>query len=180
MNHISKREKFDIFILEQIRSKLSNPILDKIMVMFTMLGEFGAVWSLLGIALVIESKYRIIGLMVIAALIFTTIMGEGVIKNLVKRSRPCKDMTQQDLVVRKPNTYSFPSGHTASSFAVANVLLTCFAGVGVAFLIIASLIAFSRMYLYVHYPTDIIAGIALGLLCSQATIYMFQTFMVRI
>lgn len=115
MNHISKREKFDIFILKQIRSKLSNPILDKIMVMFTMLGEFGAVWSLLGIALVIESKYRIIGLMVIAALIFTTIMGEGVIKNLVKRSRPCKDMTQQDLVVRKPNTYSFPSGHTASS-----------------------------------------------------------------
>ena len=180
MNHISKREKFDIFILKQIRAKFSNPILDKIMVMFTMLGEFGAVWSLLGIALIIEGKYRIIGLMILATLIFTTIMGEGIIKHLVKRSRPCENMTQNDLVVRKPNTYSFPSGHTASSFAVANVLFTCFAGVGVLFLVIAGLIAFSRMYLYVHYPTDIIAGIALGLLCSQATMYVFQTVMVRI
>lgn len=180
MNHISKRERFDTFILKQIRDKISNPVLDKIMVVFTMLGEFGAVWSLLGIALIIESKYRIIGLMILATLIFTTIMGEGIIKHLVKRSRPCKDMTQNDLVVRKPSTYSFPSGHTASSFAVANVLFACFTSVGVVFLIIASLIAFSRMYLYVHYPTDIIAGIALGLLCSQATMYMFQTFAVRL
>lgn len=180
MNHISKRERFDTFILKQIRAKLSNPILDKIMIVFTMLGEIGAVWSLLGIALIIESKYRVIGFMVLATLIFTTIMGEGIIKNLVKRSRPCKDMTQNDLVVKKPRTYSFPSGHTASSFAVANVLFTCFTGVGVVALIIASLIAFSRMYLYVHYPTDIIAGIVLGLLCSEAIIYMFQTVVIRI
>ena len=65
MNHISKRERFDTFILKQIRAKLSNPILDKIMIVFTMLGEVGAVWSLLGIALIIESKYRVIGFMVL-------------------------------------------------------------------------------------------------------------------
>ena len=175
---ISRRERFDIFVLEYIKENFNGPKIDKIMVGFTMLGELGVFWGVVGLILTLQDKYRNNGAMVFVALFVTTIMGEGIIKNIVKRHRPCEEINEKDMVIKKPLSYSFPSGHTASSFAVAGVLVRCFSIWGIVFLLIASLIAFSRMYLYVHYPTDIVAGITLGLLCSQFTLYMFSNMII--
>lgn len=179
MRCISRRERFDIFVLEYIKEKFTGPKADKIMVGFTLLGELGIFWGIVGLILTLQDKYRNSGAMVFVALFVTTLMGEGIIKNIVKRQRPCEEVNDDDMVIRKPLSYSFPSGHTASSFAVAGVLFRCFSVWGIVFFVIATLIAFSRMYLYVHYPTDIIAGVTLGLLCSQFTLYMFNNLIIR-
>ena len=112
--------------------------------------------------------------MALGALILSTILGEGILKHVVQRVRPSEDIPAVNLLIAKPLSYSFPSGHTASSFAVAGVLAKYFKDYAIEFLGLASLIAFSRLYLYVHYPTDVLAGIILGLICSRIIIYMFS------
>ena len=122
----------------------------------------------------INKKYRKIGFMALAALILSTILGEGILKHVVKRTRPCANITAVNLLITKPLSYSFPSGHTTSSFAVAGVLAKYFKEYAIEFFSLAILIAFSRLYLYVHYPTDVLAGIVLGLMCSMIIIYLFN------
>lgn len=102
----------------------------------------------------------------LASLIIATTLGEGIIKSWVQRPRPFADIPVYKLLISKPLTYSFPSGHTASSFAATGILWRDFRKYRGYILVGASLIAFSRLYLYVHYPSDIIGGIALGLFCS--------------
>jgi undecaprenyl-diphosphatase len=93
---------------------------------------------------------------------------------VVQRIRPSADIPEINMLIAKPLSYSFPSGHAASSFAVAGVLSKYFKKYAPEFLGLASLIAFSRLYLYVHYPTDVLAGIILGLICSRIIIYIFN------
>nr|WP_306301447.1 phosphatase PAP2 family protein [Clostridium arbusti] len=95
-------------------------------------------------------------------------------KQLVRRIRPCNNGSEIKLLIEKPRSYSFPSGHTISSFAVAEVLSVYFTEYRLIFIGIAFLIALSRLYLYVHYPTDVIAGIIFGLLCSKLVFIILQ------
>ena len=171
---ISFRERLDVKVLEYIKENFQNPILDKLMVLFTVMGELGMLWIGIGLMLIMQEKYRNKGIVIFVTLSITTIIGEGVIKNIFQRKRPCHGISCKDLLIKKPKSYSFPSGHTASSIAAATVLSTFFTPYAIIFFGIAVLIAFSRMYLYVHYPTDILAGIALGVLCSQTTLYMLR------
>ncbi|MFA9399001.1 MAG: phosphatase PAP2 family protein [Clostridiaceae bacterium] len=171
MNFINK---FDSSILLFIKDNMNGAIMDKIMVLFTSLGNGGAVWIIIAVILMINKKYRKIGFMALVALLLTTILGEGVLKNLVQRIRPCEAIPAVNLLISKPLTYSFPSGHTASSFAVAGVLAKYLKKYAIGFFSLALLIAFSRLYLYVHYPTDVLAGMILGLLCSVVVIFIFN------
>ncbi|WP_342356973.1 phosphatase PAP2 family protein [Clostridium algidicarnis] len=112
--------------------------------------------------------------MALAALGLSTILGEGILKHVVHRMRPSSDINVINILIAKPLSYSFPSGHTTSSFAVAGVLSKHFKKYAVGFFALASLIAFSRLYLYVHYPTDVLVGIILGLLCSWVINHVFE------
>jgi len=171
---ISLIHKFDSSILLYIKANMHGAIMDKIMVLSTYLGNKGMVWIIIIVLLMINKKYRRIGFMALAALILSTVLGEGILKHVIKRIRPSANIPAINLLISKPLSYSFPSGHATSSFSVAGVLTKYFTKYALEFFSLASLISFSRLYLYVHYPTDILAGIVLGLMCSGIIIYFFD------
>jgi len=164
---ISKKiNSVDNYILFFIRKYLKNKYLDILMPFTTRLGNLGFIWIVMAIILMLDKPYRAIGNSVILTLLLGTAMGEGIVKHVVRRVRPCK-YKSYNLLIEMPITYSFPSGHALSSFAVAEVLSMSFGQYKFIFMGIAFLIAFSRLYLDVHYPTDVIAGIIIGILCSK-------------
>ncbi|MCT4509619.1 MAG: phosphatase PAP2 family protein [Tepidibacter sp.] len=164
----------DLEILNYIQSSIGNTAIDKLMVFMTMLGNKGIIWIAISLFLIINKKTRKVGIMAITVFIITGILGEGLIKPLVKRARPFVNYPSFNLIIKAPLTYSFPSGHTALSFAVASILLKEFKKYGVIFLILAILIAFSRVYLFVHYPSDVIVGIIMGVMCAWITSKIFN------
>lgn len=167
MKMMSVIQDLDNYILLSIKNKMHGYLMDKAMVIITSLGNGGIIWIVISILLMSNKKYRNIGFITLGALILSTIIGEGIVKHLVRRIRPCNHLNKNKLLITEPKSYSFPSGHTLSSFAVAGVLSMYFAEYSFIFIGIAFLIALSRIYLYVHYPTDVIAGIVLGLMCSK-------------
>ena len=150
-----------LWIQEYFRSST----LDSLMVFFTRLGNWYLIWIFLAIALSIYPKTRRTAILTLASLLLVFLVGEVFIKNLVQRPRPI-DESVRTLLFYLPVTYSFPSGHAASSFAASGVLAKSFPKYGLLLYALATFIAFSRVYLTLHYPSDFLAGILLGLICS--------------
>ena len=167
-------QRFDNSILLYIKDNIHGFILDKVMLISTYLGNGAIIWIIIALILIINEKYRKIGFMVLGALILSAILGEVMLKHIFKRIRPSANISVAKLLIVRPLSYSFPSGHAASSFAAAGVLAKYFKEYVLEIFSLASLIAFSRLYLYVHYPTDILAGIVLGFICSEIIIYLFN------
>ena len=154
----------ELSILDWIQT-LHTPFLDKIMVFITRLGDAGIIWIMLSIVLLLIPKTRKSGAVMVVALVVDVLLCNIVLKNLVARTRPYDVNTGVHLLVAKLHDYSFPSGHTAASFASVTALylagekkLWKFA------LVLACLIAILRLYLYVHYPTDVLGGILFGVI----------------
>jgi len=156
---------FELKVLDFIQD-LSHPILDKFWVFVTHLGDGGIGLIICGLLLMAFKKTRKIGFMCILAIALGALVTNLTLKNLIQRARPFEG-TDFSLLIKAPKDYSFPSGHTTASFAMAFTVIRAklkikglpmgWLGLG-----LASLIAFSRLYLYVHYPTDILAGILVG------------------
>lgn len=166
-------KKVDNTIFRWINIKFSNKTFDKIMPVITSAGNLGIVWITISVLLMTKKDYRRLGQMILTALVITTIIGEGIIKNIVKRKRPFYGDNDKELLISKPITYSFPSGHTASSFAVATVFIKTDNAASLEIILLAGLIAFSRIYLGVHYPSDVIGGGIIGVLCGLITVVIF-------
>ena len=155
---------FELKILDFIKEHLSCGFLDFLMPLITKLGDAGIFWIAVAVVLLVTKKYRKVGAMIGVALVLGLIFGNGVLKNVVGRIRPydlnenMKDM----LLIEALSDKSFPSGHTLASFESAVVLLINDKRLGIPAIVLAALIAFSRLYLYVHYPTDVLASIILG------------------
>ena len=142
---------------------LHTPVLDKLMCFVSNIGNAGALWILLAVLLLLIPSKRKCGTILIAALCVDVVLCNGLLKNIFCRIRPCDVNTVVQLLVPRPDDFSFPSGHTAAAFAaVTAVYLSREKKLFGITLSVACLMAFSRMYLYVHYPTDIIGGIIAG------------------
>lgn len=151
-------------------------ILDKIMLFITSLGNAGVIWFLVSFLLIIipavgkESKEhlkerRIAGIILIVSIVFEFICVNIFIKNIVNRPRPF--LSDESLIpLIRPGESSFPSGHAASSFAAATSLFLYRKKAGLPAYLLAGAIAFSRLYIGVHYPTDVLAGMVIGIVCG--------------
>ncbi|MDO5545308.1 MAG: phosphatase PAP2 family protein [Eubacteriales bacterium] len=158
---------FDLPILEWIQAYMQSDFLDTIMPIITLFGEGGIFWIAWAVILLIIPKTRKIGLSMIIALLLGLLVCNLTLKPLVARIRPY-DLQEQDfgvyinLLIDRQSDFSFPSGHTIASFEAAVVLLRYSKKMGIPALILAILVSFSRLYLYVHYPTDVLASVVLG------------------
>lgn len=143
---------------------IHNGVLDVLMPMISRLSDHGEIWILLGLVLICIRSQRKLGFQVCLALLLSFLVCNVLLKNMVARPRPFELYEGISLLVQAPDSFSFPSGHSSASFAAASVLLYNRWRWAIPAVILAALIAFSRLYLYVHFPTDVLAGILLGLL----------------
>ncbi len=153
---------FEFSVLNFLYS-LHNSALDSIMVFITHLGDAGILWIAMGLVMLFIPKYRKAGVCVLLALVLDFIVANLTLKPLVARIRPYEYVDFVELLIHKPSDFSFPSGHSFAAFASAMSVYLYHKKEGMALLVLASLIAFSRLYLYVHFPSDVICGILLGI-----------------
>ncbi|MGM9947374.1 phosphatase PAP2 family protein [Floccifex sp.] len=163
---------FELYILNAIQ-QIQNPFLDSIMVFFTTLGNNGMIWITLTICFLFFKKTRKIGILLGIGLLLDLILCNGILKPLIHRLRP---FTYNDihLLIPKPRDPSFPSGHTAASFVCVMILFLMNQKGKYLVLLIALFIAFSRLYLYVHFPSDVLAGMFLGLCIGWFVVFFFK------
>ena len=148
--------RLDWTILHEIRAFLTCSLLDMLMPKITMLGNSGAVWILAAGGLLCTKKYRKYGIILLAGLAMGVLVGNVFLKHLIARPRPCWLDQSVPLLIAVPNDYSFPSGHTLASVIGATILTAADRRFGIIAIPLAILIAFSRLYLYVHFPSDIL------------------------
>lgn len=154
----------DFKILYAIQS-IRTPLLDSIMVTITNIpGNYGQMWVVLGIILLLFKKTRKCGMVIIASYLLVYGMGQYVLKDLIARPRPCHIDETIELLIKKPSSYSCPSTHSGWAFAAATSIYLHNKKFGLITFIFSFLVAFSRMYLFVHFPSDVLFGIALGIL----------------
>lgn len=159
---------FDAIVMEWVQTHAHNPVTDAVFPVVTKLGEYGLIWIAAALVLLCFKKTRKTGGLVLMSMLLAFLCGELVLKNIVCRLRPCTLFPDFPMLIARPDSYSFPSGHSASSFAAAVMLTLRQKKWGWAALVPAALIAFSRVFLFVHYPTDVLAGALLGTLFAFA------------
>ena len=153
---------FELGILDFIAEHLGCPFLDFLMPIITLFGDGGIFWVALSVIFLCFKKTRKMGLTMGLALAVGFLIGNLFLKNAVARIRPYDLNPEFHLLVEKLHDFSFPSGHTLASFEAATAIFLYRKKVGIAALVLATLIAFSRLYLYVHYPTDVLTSIILS------------------
>lgn len=156
----------DLSIVQWVTEHLRGPFLDRVMPTITALGDSGFIWIFLCLFLIAGKRTRRIGLFCGLSLLLAYLSGEVVLKNLFQRARPFTLIPGAELLIPPPGSFSFPSGHAGSSFAAATAVFLTNRKWGTAALALAFLIAFSRIYLSVHYATDLAAGALLGVGCA--------------
>ena len=174
-NRVNILNPFETSILHWIRQTLSCAFLDAVMPYITKFADSGIGWILLALVLLIPRKTRRMGAAMGVALAIGFVTGNLLLKNLVARTRPFLFDPSIELLIAPPHEFSFPSGHTLASFECAVAIFCYRRKWGVVALLFAVLIAFSRLYLQVHYPTDVLCGAILGSLIGYLAYRIVET-----
>ncbi len=177
---------FDLSVFQWIQS-IQNGFLDALMVGVTTLGNAGAIFIVLGFVLLFTKKYRKAGLAVLVALIVMLLCSDIFLKEFFARVRPFNLFESNPEkyavwgtayvfpeLVYKPSSFSFPSGHTASAFAAATALLWYSRKWGIPTIVFAAVMGFSRIYVQVHYCTDVFGGIVAGIICGLIAVLIVK------
>lgn len=155
----------DFNILYALNS-IHTEVLDRIMIVLTYFGEKGIFWIALSVILMFNKKTRKCGIFMMISMALGLIIGNGILKNLIARERPCWIDTSIQLLIANPKDFSFPSGHTLASFEAAVMIFLFNKKLGIPALVLATLVGISRLYLFVHFPTDVLGGAILGTVIS--------------
>lgn len=161
--------------LDFIQKYMTSPIMDRVMVFITGLGNSGTLWIVIAFLMICSKKYRTTGIMLAVGLLGSLLAGNIILKPLVGRMRPFQIREGIELLINAPRDFSFPSGHTLASVISATILILRERKLGYIAAILAFLIAFSRLYLYVHFPTDVIAGIIIGIVIGILSVKLVNS-----
>ena len=171
---------WDFSVLNFIQEHFRCDALDWLTQLFSTIGHAGIVWIVISVIFIFFKKTRAAGVIGLLSMGLGLLLGEFVIKNIVARPRPFLTddprnlFLNAELIVKKPSGYSFPSVHSCIAFSSAVILLVRDRRFGIPALFLAALIAFSRLYNYVHFPTDVFCGIILGIICAVVTLFVFK------
>ena len=165
---------FEIEILKTLNSLFSCHVLDVVFKFISFLGNKGAVWIIMAIILMVISRTRKCGLTAGLALILCLLIGNAVLKPLFSRIRPYDFDTSIKLIIPALSDPSFPSGHTMAAFATAEAIRKYYNKAGIFVYIGAVLMGLSRIYLCVHYPTDVIFGAAFGVVFGMSAYIIIE------
>lgn len=169
MNWITE---IDVSILLFIQENIRMEAMDGVWKWITWLGDAGWFWIALSAALLIPKKTRKVGLASLMSLALGALITNVTLKNLIARPRPFDLVDTIVPLIARPHDYSFPSGHTCASFASALIFYRMLPKkYGIPAVILAGLIGLSRMYVGVHYPTDVIGGFLVALFTSTIVWY---------
>ncbi len=158
---------WEFYILNYIRENLTNDFLNQAMPFFSMLGN-GVLWVLIAAVCLAIKKTRPFGRTLTVNLILGVTSCNLILKPIVQRIRPYDLNQTVSLIVGAESDYSFPSGHTFFAFGFATIVFMYNKALGFAAYLLAVIIALSRLYLYVHFPTDVICGAIFGILIALA------------
>ena len=150
--------------------ELHTPLVDGLMTFITTLGDHGIFWLLLAAVLFAVSRTRMMGGCMLISIGIGFLLGNVALKNMVARQRPCWLDPSVELLVPVPKDFSFPSGHSLVSFEGAVCIFLFNRKWGIPALMLAVLTAFSRLYLFVHFPTDVLAGIVMGTVIAWSVV----------
>ncbi|MDO5707952.1 MAG: phosphatase PAP2 family protein [Andreesenia angusta] len=172
-------DSFDSKVLFFLQENLRNDILTKILLFFTRLGDYGILWFIV-IAILLLKNRREIAIKSLSSLAISFLLGGIIMKPSIERLRPFQTLGDLNALIQ-PDGFSFPSGHTSTSFAMAFILYKNLPKkYGILFLIIAFIIAFSRIYLGAHFPTDIMGGIVLGAISAILTEKIYKIYINKV
>ncbi|MGI5823951.1 MAG: phosphatase PAP2 family protein [Bacillota bacterium] len=169
-------QNLDWSILQWIQENLRCGFLDFLMPRLTVLGNHGEIWILSAVILLCTKKYRKYGIILAVGLLLCLLIGNIWLKPWIARPRPSWLDPEVILLITNPSDYSFPSGHTFSSAVAATILTLTNCRLGFLAIPLACLLAFSRLYLYVHFPSDILAAAVLGVLIGWLTFRLGEKF----
>lgn len=161
----------DFSILNFIQTHLQCQFLDVVMPFITFLGDVGLVWILISVVLLFFKKTRILGIQLLISIVFAFIVYQCILKPLIARPRPFVQNPEFTLLIKAPKDFSFPSGHTACGFSFVVILFLAKNKWWIPSFVLACLIGFSRLYLYVHFPTDVLCGAICGTVFGGISYY---------
>ncbi|MBP5361823.1 MAG: phosphatase PAP2 family protein [Ruminococcus sp.] len=171
--------ELDFKILDWIQQNCRNEVMDFIMPKVTFLGNLGLLWIVVSVIFLMIKKHRKCGITLSFGLVFSFLAVNVIMKNLIARSRPCWINDDIEMLIAIPRDYSFPSGHTLFGFLAAVIIISYDKRFGIPAFLIAFAIAFSRMYLYVHFPSDVLAGMILGIAIGIFSVLVMKKIMLR-
>jgi undecaprenyl-diphosphatase len=164
-------QSFDFNVLNWIQGTLRCSFLDYFTVFLSYLTTSGIIWIVAGVVLLFFRKTRAAGIILLGALALGFITGDVLLKHVVERPRPFMQ-TDFALLISAPSGSSFPSTHSCLAAVATTVLLSKKRNLGYIALALMICIAFSRLYLYVHFPTDVICGLLLGAICAGVMLWI--------
>ncbi|MEA4977686.1 MAG: phosphatase PAP2 family protein [Methanomassiliicoccaceae archaeon] len=166
----------DAEVLTWIHGNMSGGAMDTVMKYVSCSGDYAAVWMIISAALLIYKPTREVGAVMAVAVLLGLVLNDLMIKPLIERPRPFIEDPSLLLIIDPPGGHSFASGHTVRAFAAAFALFIYDKKWGTVLLAYASLIGFSRVYLMVHYPSDVIMGALIGIICAVAAYKIVEYF----